>query len=267
MTTLQRAPDSALGQTQGTVTIAVAGKGGTGKTTIAALLIQMLSQKGIVLAVDADPSCNLNLALGLPLAETVGDVREDTLGQIKQGSFAAGVPKQDYIQLKIAEALVESDRVDLIAMGRPEGAGCYCAANYLVRSCVDQMAKHYPYVVIDNEAGLEHLSRQTTQDVDYLIIVSDPIVRGITVAGRVKELVGELQTQVNHMGLVVNRVNGQLTPEVEAAIERYDLELWGQVPQDSQVADLDGQGKAITELAADAPARRAVEALLVRLGL
>src|SRR5512146_2977488 len=162
-----------------TKSIAIAGKGGTGKTTIAALLVQLLAQKGTVLAIDADPSSNLNLALGVELADTVGDVREEMLAAVKGGTFMPGMAKQDYIDLRISESLVESQGFDLLAMGRGEGPTCYCAANNMLRVCIDRLSGAYDYVVIDNEAGLEHLSRQTTQDIDQLIIVSDPTVRGI----------------------------------------------------------------------------------------
>jgi len=144
-------------------TIVNAGKGGTGKTTIAALLINLLSQKGTVLAVDADPSTNLNLALGMPLDGTVGDMREEMALAVKSGTYDNNVAKPDYIEMKIMESLVESDRIDLLAMGRPEGPGCYCAANSMLRTSIDRLGKNYDYVVIDCEAGMEHISRQTTR--------------------------------------------------------------------------------------------------------
>ena len=148
-----------------TTTIAVAGKGGTGKTTIAALLIKLLAAKGVVLAIDGDPSTNLHISLGLPLNQTIGNVREEMTEAVKTGRYDSSMPKMDYVGLKISEALVESERVDLLAMGRPEGPGCYCAANDMLRFCIDRLAKNYDYVVIDCEAGMEHISRQTTQDI------------------------------------------------------------------------------------------------------
>ena len=132
-----------------TTTIAIAGKGGSGKTTIAALLIKLLSQKGVVLAIDGDPSTNLNLALGLPLSYTVGKIREEMTAAVKSRRFEAGIAKQDYLELKTSEALVESPKIDLLAMGRPEGPGCYCAANNMLRTCIDRLGKNYDYVVID----------------------------------------------------------------------------------------------------------------------
>ncbi len=209
-----------------TVTIAVAGKGGTGKTTIAALVIRSLLERGLrpVLAIDADPASNLNTVLGLPLERTVGDIREDTSEKARSGQLEAGVAKADLLDYEINASLVEGEGVDLLAMGRPEGPGCYCAANTMLRTIVDRIAGSYECVVIDNEAGLEHLSRRTTRDVDVLLIVSDPTVRGLTTAGRIVELIGELKTKVGRHYLVVNRAPDGLAPELEEVIARYGLE-------------------------------------------
>ncbi|MHB9090935.1 MAG: ATP-binding protein, partial [Chloroflexota bacterium] len=159
-----------------TITIAVAGKGGTGKTTLAALLIRYLreNQVGSVLAIDADPSSNLNQALGMSVEHSVGDIREEMLEKVGKNAMEPGMAKADYLEYRIQESLVEGSGVDLLAMGRPEGPGCYCAANNMLRVSVDRLAKNYDFVVIDNEAGLEHLSRRTTRDVDVLLVVSDP---------------------------------------------------------------------------------------------
>ncbi|MBI2863637.1 MAG: AAA family ATPase [Chloroflexi bacterium] len=250
-----------------TKTIAIAGKGGTGKTTISALIINRLSETGSVLAIDADPAANLNMALGVPLQETVGDVREEMLASVKGGQFAAGMAKQDYLDLRINEALVETNEFDLLAMGRPEGPSCYCAANNMLRLCIDRLGNSYDYVVIDNEAGMEHISRQTTRDVDLLLLVSDPSVRGVTTAGRTKELVNELRTRVGKMVLVVNRTGGSLSPEVEGVIESYGMELAATIPADPGVGNLDAGGQPLTGLPADAPVRQAVEKLLTQVGL
>ena len=250
-----------------TKTIAVAGKGGTGKTTIAALIIDRLSKKGSVLAIDADPASNLNMALGAPLEETVGDVREEMLASVKGGQFAAGMAKQDYLDLRINEAMVETKEFDLLAMGRPEGPSCYCAANNMLRLCIDRIGNSYDYVVIDNEAGMEHISRQTTRDVDLLLIVSDPSVRGITTAGRTKELVNELRTRVDKIALIVNRANGSLSAEVERIIDSYGMERAAVIPTDAKVGELDAEGQPLTKLPAEAPMQKAVEELLTKVGL
>jgi CO dehydrogenase maturation factor len=251
-----------------TKTIAVAGKGGTGKTTIAALIVDYLTgnRKGAVLAIDADPSTNLNLALGVPLYETVGDVREETATAVGGQSSMRGLSKWDYLDLRINEALVEERAFDLLAMGRPEGPGCYCAANNILRTSVDRLSDAYDYVVIDNEAGLEHLSRRTTHDVDLLIIVSDPTLRGIIAAGRVMELVHELNTGVGAAYLLVNRVNGGKLPEpLTKAIEEHHLKLGGLIPADPAVNELDAMGEPIVKLPPDSPLRQKVEAILTSL--
>lgn len=248
-----------------TKTIAVAGKGGTGKTTLSALIIDYLAKnkRGAVLAIDADPSTNLNLALGVPLYDTVGDVREETATAVGGGQAMGGLSKWDYLDYRINEALVEETAFDLLAMGRPEGPGCYCAANNILRTSVDRLSDAYDYVVIDNEAGLEHLSRRTTQDVDLLILVSDPSLRGIIAAGRVAELVDELKTAVGAIYLIVNRVNGDTLPEpLMKAIEDHNLKLGGLIPADPAVNELDALGEPIVKLAEDAPARRSLETLL-----
>jgi CO dehydrogenase maturation factor len=253
-----------------TKTIAIAGKGGTGKTTVAALLIKYLveNKKGSVLAIDADPSTNLNLTLGVPLEETVGDIREETLQEVQGGSSLSGMSKPDYLELRVNQALVEEDGFDLLAMGRPEGPGCYCAANNMLRVCVDHLSKAYDYVVIDNEAGLEHLSRRTTRDVDLLLIVSDPTTRGLIAAVRVAELIQELRTHAGQVGLVVNRVmsgNGdepQLAPPLQQIIADNNLQLLGLIPQDPAVAEFDALGKPLAELPPNTPVRKRVEEII-----
>jgi len=251
-----------------TKTIAVAGKGGTGKTTISALIIDYLarSKKGSILAIDADPSTNLNLALGVPLLDTVGDVREETATAVGGGAALGGMSKWDYLDFRINESIVEERAFDLLAMGRPEGPGCYCAANNILRTSVDRLSDAYDYVVIDNEAGLEHLSRRTTRDVDLLLLVSDPTLRGIIAAGRVAELVDELKTDVGETYLIVNRVNGETLPEpLNKAIEEHKLRLAGVIPTDPNVNELDAMGQAIVQLPEDAPSRQALDSILAAL--
>ncbi len=242
----------------------MAGKGGTGKTTLAAMILKYLRQRGrgAVLAIDADPSSNLNSAMGVELEATVGDVREETLEKVGSGVMPAGMAKRDYLELRINEALVEGKGLDLIAMGRPEGAGCYCAANHVLREVVDRMAGSYRYVVIDNEAGLEHLSRRTTRDVDYLLVVSDPTVRGLVAAGRVAGLVQELHTRVGKVFLVVNRVQGELSPALREEIQRQGLELAGVVPVDQQVGAYDAEGMPLVDLPEESVVYRAVKGIM-----
>ena len=251
-----------------TTTIAVAGKGGTGKTTLVGLLIRRLveAQASPILAIDADPASNLNTVLGLPLEKTVGDVREETSEKARANLLEAGIAKHDLLDYEINSSVVEGVGVDLLAMGRPEGPGCYCAANNMLRAIVDSIADGYPWVVIDNEAGLEHLSRRTTQDVDLLLLISDPTLRGIIAAGRVAELVDELKTAVGATYLIVNRVNGDTLPEpLQEAIAEHHLALAGLVPADPAVNELDAQGEPIVKLPPNAPSRRSLEAILASL--
>lgn len=254
-----------------TKTIAIAGKGGTGKTIIAALLIKLLSQKGVVLAVDADPSTNLNQALGLPLDEnrTLGKIREKMTEDVSRGHLSPSIPKLDYLYGKIIESLAESKGFDLLAMGRPEGPGCYCAPNEFLRASLDRLVKDYKYdyIVMDCEAGMEHISRQTTRDVDVLLLVSDPTIRGITAAARMRDLIGELRTKVSKIRLIVNRVKNGLPPEIEKAIDDFGLQLIATIPEDPYIADLEIKGTPLIELPQDSPLQVKVKQVANSLGL
>jgi len=238
-------------------TIAIAGKGGTGKTTVSALLIKLLSQKGLVLAVDADPSTNLSQALGLPLddSRTVGKIREKMAEDVSKDRLSPDVGKPEYLYSKVVESLVESKGFDLLTMGRPEGPGCYCASNEFLRACLDKLVKDYKYayVVMDCEAGMEHISRQTTRDVDVLLIMADPTMKGVTTAGRMHELIKELRSNVGKVGLVVNRVRGELSPEIRKAIEDSGLHILALIPEDPGMAGLEMRGKPVTGLPPESP--------------
>src|SRR5512141_2198559 len=215
-----------------TITIALAGKGGVGKTTVSAMIIKYLAQNqpGSILAIDADPSSNLNMVLGLDLEWTVGDIREDMLEQVKSslnnggaamGSLPGGVNKRDYLEYHVRSSLAEGSRFDLIAMGRGEGQGCYCAVNHNLREVIDSMSKHYAYVVIDNEAGMEHLSRRTTRDVQHLLIVTDPTQRGLVAAQRIAEMSKDLGVRIENSYLILNRLPGDEMPaDLKAFVEK-----------------------------------------------
>ena len=254
-----------------TKTIAIAGKGGTGKTIVAALLIKLLSQKGVVLAVDADPAMNLNQALGLPLDEnrTIGKIREKMTEDVSKGRFSPSISKHEYMYGKILESLVESRGFDLLAMGRPEGPGCYCAPNEFLRASLDQLVKSYKYayIVMDCEAGMEHISRQTTRDVAVLLIMSDPTMRGITTAARIKALIGELRTKVDTVQLVVNRVKGELPPEITKVIDESALQIIATIPEDPNIAELEMKGTPLIELPQDSPLQVKVKEIANSLGL
>ena len=250
-----------------TVTIAVAGKGGTGKTTVAALLAQILAKQGTVLAIDADPSSNLHMCLGLPQETTVGAVREEAAKKVRSSDFPAGMSKASYLELGVRQTLVESDKIDLIAMGRPEGQGCYCAANNVLRGVIDQLAGNYDFVVIDNEAGMEHISRQTTRDVDILLIMSDPSMRGVATAGMIKGLIEELRPHIGKMGLVINRVEGAIPAAVEKRIQELGIEALAVLPSDRELLDLEANGEPLTKLSDRSAIKLEILALAKRLGL
>ena len=249
-----------------TVTLAVAGKGGVGKTAISAILVDFLSNKGAVLAVDADPSSNLNDALGVDVQSTVGKTRERMKDDIKDGRLRMDVSKQEILDARIHESLVETDRFDLLAMGHPEGTGCYCAANHIIRFSIDKLAKSYDYVIMDCEAGLEHISRQTTQDIDFLLAVTDPTMRGLKTCIRLQQLSGEIRTNIKGgVLLVVNRLRDGLPLEFKEAVNKSGLLLFATIPEDPRISDLDVKGTPLTALPLDSSFRRAVQEILFRL--
>jgi CO dehydrogenase maturation factor len=250
-----------------TKVIAFAGKGGTGKTTVAALLTRALLARGAapVLAIDADPATNLHLALGLPAPATVGDLREGMKAEAGQGTLGVVISRQDYVDREIRMALEEGDQVDLIAMGRPEGQGCYCAVNHLLRQTLDDVGQAYAYILVDNEAGMEHISRRTTRDVDLLLIVTDPTVRGVRTAQTIASMADEVDIHIRRKMLVVNRVGGDLPPELEAAIGATGLEVAARIPAEAQVADLDARGLPLLHLNGTSTAAAAVDAIAERI--
>jgi len=242
-----------------TITIALAGKGGVGKTTISGMVIKYLAQKqtGSILAIDADPSSNLNMVLGLDLDWTVGDIREDMLHQVKSslaaggaamGVMPGGQSKREYLDYQIRTSLSEGARFDLIAMGRGEGSGCYCAVNHNLREVIDSISKNYSYVVIDNEAGMEHLSRRTTRDVNHLLVVSDPTQRGLVAAQRVAVMSKELDINIENAYLIINRLPAELPQALSEFITNIDLPLLGTIPADSEITDFDFNGRPLIEL-------------------
>lgn len=238
-------------------TVAVAGKGGTGKTTLAGFLIDYLIEKKLtpVLAVDADPNSNLNEVLGEDVEITLGDIREDVSIRNRDGNLPSGMSKADYINYKLQQAIIEGKGFDLLVMGRPEGAGCYCFANGILREATDRLSDNYKLMVIDNEAGLEHLSRRTTKNVDIMFAVSECSKRGIEAAARVKQLIEELKLDVKDIYLIVNRVPPEgLSDDIKQTIENYGLKLAGTVPMDMKVFEYDNKGIPLVQLPKDSDA-------------
>jgi CO dehydrogenase maturation factor len=230
-------------------TIALAGKGGTGKTTMAGLLIKYLvsRSKTPVLAVDADCNANLNEVLGLEVKDTLGNAREE----MKKGVVPGGMTKDIFMEMKVEESMVEAQGYDLIVMGQPEGAGCYCAANTLLAGFMDRLSGNYPYIVMDNEAGMEHISRLTTKDVDILLIVTDSSRRGLQAAIRIDELARCLNIGVGKSYVVINQIKEAPSEMALKMIKEGDLELAGTVPDDRTVYEFDFEGRPTIEMPED----------------
>jgi CO dehydrogenase maturation factor len=202
------------------------------------------------------------LVLGVELEWTVGDIREDMLEQVKEslatsgaaiGSLPGGITKREYLDYQIRSAMIEGNDFDLIAMGRSEGPGCYCAVNHNLRMVIDTISKNYRYVVIDNEAGMEHLSRRTTRDVDHLIVVSDPSIRGLVAAQRIASFRQELDIRIHNAYLVLNRVRGEITPDLKEFIGKMDIPLIGLFREDDRLSTFDAIGKPLIELEDESP--------------
>ena len=252
--------------------IAVAGKGGVGKTTLCGLLIQYLCESGKkpVLAVDADANSNLNEVLGVETEITLGELREEIerAGIDSRYQIPAGVTKQDYLEMRLADAITEEDDYDLMVMGRTQGQGCYCFVNGLVQTQIQRLQSHYPYIVVDNEAGMEHISRGILPTMQTAILVSDCSRRGVQAAGRIARLVEELNFNPQKMGLIVNRApEGRLDAGTMEEIEKQNLNLLGVVPHDDMVYRFDCDGKPTIQLPADSPVRAALKGIVEKLGL
>jgi CO dehydrogenase maturation factor len=243
--------------------IALAGKGGTGKTTLAGMLIKYLVGKGKtpVLAVDADCNTNLNEVLGVPAVDTLGNARED----MKKGKVPPGMTKDVFISMRLEEAVVESDGFDLLVMGQPEGQGCYCAANSLLIDFLEKLSGNYPYIVMDNEAGMEHISRLTTKNVDILLIVSDSSRRGLQAALRIEELAKCLNIGVGKSYLVINRAKEEPSEEIYRIIEESGLALAGIIPEDEMIYDFDLNGRPTAQMPEEAPSVRSAFQIFERI--
>lgn len=246
-----------------TLSIAVAGKGGVGKTTLAALLVRALREQAVrpILAVDADPNSNLGEALGVPPGRPLAEIREQ--GSHPEGSPASGIGRARALDDQIQRAIAEAEGFDLVTMGRPEGPRCYCYVNHLLRKSLDELGQNYAAVVLDNEAGMEHLSRRTTHDVDFLIAVTDPTLPAFRAAQRILNLAQELPVRIGRRLVVINRVGPDRPPiDLWHRVAELGVERLPDIPEDAEVERAGAQGADVFGLPAHCPALRAVHHLV-----
>ncbi len=247
------------------VNIAVAGKGGTGKTSVTSLVIRYLLKNdlGTVLAVDADPNSNLAENLGLEVRQTVGRILNEFQGE--KINIPPGMTKEAYLEYQLNVAITESKGMDLITMGRGEGPECYCYPNVVIRKLIDDWSKNYAYTVMDNEAGLEHLSRRTTQNVDELLMVSDHSVKGLRAVARVRDLVAELKLGVKRESIIINQAPGEIDPLLKAEMEKLGIVPTAIIPVDEELMRYDLEQKPLFELPDTAKAVAAVNDMMDKL--
>jgi len=245
--------------------IAVAGKGGTGKTSVASLVIRYLMKKGAgpILAIDADPNANLGESLGLDIKQTLGSLIASFNDE--KINISPGMTKETYLDLKMNEAIVEAKGIDLVTMGRGEGPHCYCYPNVLLRKFADTLSGNYPYTVMDNEAGMEHLSRRTTQNIDELLLVSDHSVKGVRTLARIRELVDELKLEVKRQSVIINMVPDGLDPMVVSELARLGIEPAAIIPLDEVVSQYDIKLKPLLDLPDSSRAVQAINNLMTML--
>ena len=250
--------------------IAIAGKGGTGKTTVCGMLVRYLADKkaGHVLAVDADPNSNLNEVLGVKAPVSLGEIREGMTGKDAGDSLPAGMTKPEYLEFMFGDALVEEDGYDLLVMGMTQGPGCYCYINGVLKTQIDRYAGGYSHIIADNEAGLEHISRGTLPQGEALLLISDCSRRGIQAAGRVARLAKDLKLKFESVKLIVNRApGGELAPGVLEEITALDLDLIGVLPQDDAVYQYDSEGLPVADIPEDSPVKVALREIISKLEL
>ena len=251
-------------------TIAVAGKGGVGKTTTCGMIIDYLCKKnkGPVLVVDADANANLNEVLGVELETSLGQIREEMAQAELKKTIPAHMTKGDYAEMKFSQALIEEDDFDMLVMGRTQGEGCYCFVNSMLKRQMDKYVPNYSYVVMDNEAGLEHVARGTLPHVDTMLLISDCSRRGVQAAARLAEMVEEMELHPGQMGLIINRApGGQLDAGIQAEIDKHGLKLFGVLPQDEAVYRCDCDGQPSAYLPETDPMKSALTGIMQNLGL
>ena len=248
-----------------TINIAVAGKGGTGKTSITSLVIRYLLKNnlGTILAVDADPNSNLAESLGLEVRQTVGRILNEFQGE--KLKIPAGTTKEAYLEYQLNAAITESKNIDLITMGRGEGPECYCYPNVVIRKLIDDWAKNYAFVVMDNEAGMEHLSRRTTQNIDEILLVSDHTIKGLRAIARIRELIKELKLMVKRESVIINMAPSEIDPLLSEEMERLGITPAALIPADEEIKKHDLAQKPLLQLPDNSKAVTAVKELMDRL--
>lgn len=249
--------------------IAIAGKGGVGKTSLTGMLIEYLVEAGLgpILAVDADANANLNEVLGEEVDLSIGEIKEEVNHAEMDGvPLPTGMTKTDFLKLRLNQAVAEGRGYDLLVMGRSQGAGCYCYVNGILKTQLDSLGKNYNYIIVDNEAGMEHLSRGTLGKIDMLILVSDCSRRGVQAVGRIRDLVDELKLKVPTIKLIINRApDGVLNDGTREEVEKQGLDLIGVVPLDQSVFEYDAYGKPLVDLPVDAPSKKALREIVDKL--
>jgi len=242
--------------------IAFAGKGGVGKTTVASLVIRYMGQvgKSPILAVDADPNSNLGETMGLDVTSTIGEIRE-TYMKDPQG-VPSGMDKVNYLETLVEQALIEKPAFDLLVMGRQEGQGCYCMVNNILNSFTDKLAAHYKYTVVDNEAGMEHLSRRTSGRVDVLFLVTDYALRGLRAVRRINDMLQGLKLDVKKVAIIVTRGPDKLSDAFMQEVDEIGLPIAGVVPHDPALLEFDMERRSLLELPEDAPAVIAIKKIM-----
>ncbi|WP_462273496.1 ATP-binding protein [Methanohalophilus sp.] len=246
--------------------IAITGKGGTGKTAITTLLMRQLTKsEKVVLAIDADPDTNLPETLGCEADRTIGDIKEYMMNE--RDNMPPDINKESIFESKIYETLNELPDYDLLVMGRPEGSGCYCYVNNLLRGIMDRLTENYDVVIMDMEAGLEHFSRKTIRNIDDLLVVTDGSRRGMRTAERIGELVHEMETDVHNIHVIANKVTEDNKEQIQKTANELGLKLIGLVPTDEKIAEKDLAGEALYDLPEDSKAVIEVKRIAAKLGL
>lgn len=253
-------------------TIAVAGKGGTGKTTLCGMMIDYLikNNKTPILAVDADANSNLNEVLGVEIEQTIGDIREEVnrAEMELKNPIPGGMTKAEYINYKFGDVITETPKFDMMVMGRTQGEGCYCYVNGMLKTQLQKFSDNYNYIVVDNEAGMEHISRGILPKVNTILLISDCSRRGVQAVGRIAKLIKDINLKPEKVGLIINKApGGELSEGIKEEIRLQELDLIGVVPQDDLVFEYDTEGKPSSEVPEDAPSKKALFEIMNKLNI